>query len=192
MLKKIIVAALIVTSAVFAQISIGARAAVNYGTIWGDHTDEVKGGVGFNAGAAAKIDILPLITFVPGVEVELRRVSADAVFYDEFSYSFWYLDFPLLARFNIIPMFFADAGLNIGFNLVASQTTKISGVEKTEDVENVKTVDFGIVLGGGVSVLPNLDINLRAVIGFADMVDDFGDVGTKNLRFQAGVTYWFM
>lgn len=192
MLRKIIVAALIVTSAVFAQISIGARAAVNYGTIWGDHTDEVKGGVGFNAGAAAKIDILPLITFVPGVEVELRRVSADAVFYDEFSYSFWYLDFPLLARFNIIPMFFADAGLNIGFNLVASQTTKISGVEKTEDVENVKTVDFGIVLGGGVSVLPNLDINLRAVIGFADMVDDFGDVGTKNLRFQAGVTYWFM
>ena len=146
MLKKIIVAALIVTSAVFAQIGVGGRAAVNYGTVWGDHTDEVKGGFGFNAGAAAKIDILPLITFVPGVEVELRRVSADAVFYDEFSYSFWYLDFPLLARFNIIPMFFADAGLNIGFNLVASQTTKISGESKTEDVENVKTVDVGMVL----------------------------------------------
>lgn len=192
MLKKIIVAALIVTSAAFAQISIGGRAAVNYGTVWGDHTDEVKGGFGFNAGAAAKIDILPLITFVPGVEVELRRVSADAVFYDEFSYAFWYLDFPLLARFNIIPMFFAEAGLNLGFNLVASQTTKISGESKTEDIENVKTVDFGFVIGGGVTVIPNLDINLRAVIGFADMVDDFGDVGTKNLRFQAGVTYWFM
>ena len=89
-------------------------------------------------------------------------------------------------------MFFAEAGLNLGFNLVASQTTKISGESKTEDIENVKTVDFGFVIGGGVTVIPNLDINLRAVIGFADMVDDFGDVGTKNLRFQAGVTYWFM
>lgn len=188
MLKKIIIAALLVTSAVFAQISIGGRAAVNYGTAWGENTDDIKWGIGFNAGAAAKIDILPIITFVPGVEVELRTVSADS----PFAYSFWYLDFPLLARFSIIPMVFADVGVNIGFNLIASEKKKIAGETITEDVEEAKTVDFGFIVGGGVSVIPNLDINVRIVLGIADMMEDFGDIGSKNLRFQAGVTYWFL
>ncbi|MBR3073798.1 porin family protein [Fibrobacter sp.] len=192
MLKKIIIAALLVTSAVFAQISIGGRAAVNYGTAWGENTDDIKWGIGFNAGAAAKIDILPIITFVPGVEVELRTVSADSPFADELSYSFWYLDFPLLARFSIIPMVFADVGVNIGFNLIASEKKKIAGETITEDVEEAKTVDFGFIVGGGVSVIPNLDINVRIVLGIADMMEDFGDIGSKNLRFQAGVTYWFL
>lgn len=192
MLKKIIVAALLVASAAFAQISIGGRAAVNYGTAWGENSDDVKWGIGFNAGAAAKIDILPIITFVPGVEVELRTVSVDSPFSDELSYSFWYLDFPLLARFSIIPMVYAEAGVNIGFNLIASETNKVAGQETTEDVEDAKTVDFGFIIGGGVSVIPNIDINVRIVLGIADMREDFGDVGSKNLRFQAGVTYWFL
>ena len=116
----------------------------------------------------------------------------DSPFSDELSYSFWYLDFPLLARFSIIPMVYAEAGVNIGFNLIASETNKVAGQETTEDVEDAKTVDFGFIIGGGVSVIPNIDINVRIVLGIADMREDFGDVGSKNLRFQAGVTYWFL
>ena len=41
MLKKLILAALVVTSAVFAQnnIKVGARAAGTFGTAWGENTD---------------------------------------------------------------------------------------------------------------------------------------------------------
>lgn len=35
MFKKIILAALVVTSAVFAQVHVGGRAAANYGFQWG-------------------------------------------------------------------------------------------------------------------------------------------------------------
>ena len=195
MFKKIILAALIVTSAAFAQfqLHVGGRAAFNFGTIYGDTPEGVswKWGPGFNAGAAAKMDITPLVTFVPGLEVELRTASADIPFYDKSSFAFWYIDFPLLARFNITPQFFADAGLSVNFNIVAQQTIEFEGVSETDDVEEAKTVDFGFIAGAGFTVIPNLDITLRFVIGLTDMVDDM-EMSTKNLRAQLGVTYWFM
>ena len=191
MLKKIIVAALVVTSAVFAQTNIGARAAFNFGNIWGDNTEDAQWGAGFNAGVAAKIDLTPMIAFVPGIEVDLRRITEDAPLFDEVSYSFWFIDMPFLARFNITPQLFADAGLNLGFNLKASQTIKLGGDSETNDVDNAKSVDVGLVVGAGFTMIPNFDINFRFLLGFTDMVD-MENVGSKNLRFQAGVTYWFM
>lgn len=195
MFKKIILAALIVTSAAFAQfqLHVGGRAAFNFGTAYGDTPEgfKWKWGPGFNVGAAAKMDITPLVTFVPGLEVELRTASADVPFVDKASYSLWYLDFPLLARFNITPQFFADAGLSVNFNLVAKETTEFGGLSETNDIDEIKTVDFGFVAGAGFTVIPKLDVTLRFVIGLTDMIDDMG-LGSKNLRAQLGVTYWFM
>ena len=86
MFKKIILAALIVTSAAFADFfSVGARAAANFGTAWGDDADDATWGVGFNAGVALKIDILPVITIIPGLEVDYRRLGEETSFSDGFS-----------------------------------------------------------------------------------------------------------
>lgn len=193
MLKKFILAVLIVASASFAQlhIHVGGRAAVNYGTIWGDGTDVAKWGVGFNAGATAKMAVNPMIDFVSGLEVELRRFSVDWFLYDDWSFSFWYIDLPLLARFNINPQFYADAGLNLAFNIVASETTKSLGHTTTDDVDGSQSVDLGFVIGAGFNVMPNLDVNVRALLGFTNMIGYGDDFASKNLRFQLGVTYWF-
>ena len=58
-------------------------------------------------------------------------------------------------------------------------------------IDEIKTVDFGFVAGAGFTVIPKLDVTLRFVIGLTDMIDDMG-LGSKNLRAQLGVTYWFM
>ena len=55
----------------------------------------------------------------------------------------------------------------------------------------MNTIDLGLVAGVGYTVIPNLDINVRLAIGLSNMVDE-SEVGSKNLRFQAGVSYWFM
>lgn len=193
MLKKIILAAFVMTSAVFAQfqLHVGGHAAFSYGTIWGENTDIAKWGVGFNAGAATKLEITPMVTFVPGIEVDLRTISIDPIFVEEQSYSFWYIDLPLLARFNITPQFFAEAGLNIGINIIASETTKALGVTETVDMEGAQTIVLDFIAGAGFTVIPNLDINLRFLLGLTNMVD-IDDYGSKNMRLQAGVTYWFM
>ena len=81
MLKKLILAALVVTSAVFAQnnIKVGARAAGTFGTAWGDNTDllEIGWGAGFNVGADAKIVVNPMLSVVAGLGIDYRRISWD-------------------------------------------------------------------------------------------------------------------
>ena len=191
MLKKIILAALIVTSAAFAQVQIkvGGRAAFNYGTIWGNNTDIAKWGPGFSAGVSAKKDMTPLVTLVSGLEVDLRKISVDPVLYEEQSFSFWYIDLPLMARFNVTPQFFADAGLNFGFNFIASEKVKTALGTENNDID-APTVALDLIAGAGFAVIPNLDVNLRILFGFTNMSED-EDFDSKNLRFQLGVTYWF-
>lgn len=205
MFKKVILAALVVTSAVFAQINVGARAAFNFGTFWGDDAENATWGAGFNAGVNAKIPINPMLSIVSGLEVDYRRISDEAsdeymgrTQTDEMTLSMWYLEIPALLRINATPQFFIDAGLSVAFNLADNQhlesTTEYQGTKKTVSSDSdfssgVETVELGLVVGAGYAVNQNLDINLRFALGLTKVAKG-GDV--KNMRLQAGVTYWFM
>lgn len=190
MFKKVILAALVVTSAVFAQINVGARAAFTFGTSWGGGDGDKNWGAGFVAGVDAKVPINPTLAFVPGVEAELRRIS-DEYGNVENALSMWYLDIPLLLRINATPQFFIDVGLGVGFNLSSEMTVDGPGYSHSYDCDDqMETVDLGLIAGVGFAVMPNLDVNIRANVGFTEMAKDAE--GSKNLRFQAGVTYWFM
>lgn len=205
MFKKVILAALVVTSAVFAQINVGARAAFNFGTFWGDDAEDVTWGAGFNAGVNAKIPINPMLSLVSGLEVDYRRISDEATeeemgatLTEEMTLSMWYLELPVLLRINATPQFFIDAGLTVAFNLAdnrhSEQTLEYQGRKETRSSDNdfsdgVETVELGLVVGAGYAVNQNLDINARFGLGLTK-VGKGGDV--KNMRFQAGVTYWFM
>lgn len=205
MFKKLILAALVVTSAVFAQVNVGGRAAFNFGTFWGDDAENATWGAGFNAGVNAKIPINPMLSLVSGLEVDYRRISDEAsdeymgrTQTDEMTLSMWYLELPVLLRINAAPQFFIDAGLSIAFNLADNQhmetTMEYQGRKQTTSSdsdfsEGVETVELGLVVGAGYAVNQNLDINLRFALGLTT-VGKGGDA--KNMRFQAGVTYWFM
>jgi len=216
MLKKLILAALLASSAVFAQLPfhIGGRAAVNYGTAYGADSDVAHWATGFNAGVAAKITALPLLTIVSGVEIDLRRINVKENYTDDYSYfsndnmlSIWYLDIPVVARYNIIPLIYVDAGLAFGFNLSSNmhvdeiethETRGVLAIERT-DVdysEYLKRLDVGLILGAGVSVLPGmLDVDARIVVGlnsFIDHNEEGLEKTVKHVRMQLGVTYWFL
>ena len=271
MLKKLILAALVVTSAVFAQnnIKVGARAAGTFGTAWGDNTDllEIGWGAGFNVGADAKIVVNPMLSVVAGLGIDYRRISWDygemmkktigAFVDDDYGYSgygyggysssqyqkamnimystkvtfsFLYIDIPVVARISPVPNFFIDAGAYLGINVSASATAEVEsvGYEYTEDLDSdmKKTMDFGLIAGLGYSVTDKIDIYFRAVFGLTNMIDmdkvgshftssddddssssygsyssyedeedegdSFVDFGFKNMRFQLGLTFWFM
>jgi len=210
MFKKIILAALIVTSAAFADFfSVGARAAANFGTSWGDDADDATWGVGFNAGVALKIDILPVITIIPGLDVDYRRVggeenssSEDYKVSSEETLSMWYLDVPVLARVKLIPLVYLDAGVQFSFNLSANrdyetETSIANGVTEKESGDEsfskyINTMDIGLVVGAGVSLLDKLDVDFRLVLGLNSYTDkDEIGVSMKHMRMQAGVIYWF-
>lgn len=89
MLKKNILAALVVASAVFAEnqaqnnvlanMKFGAHAAFNYGTVWGENTDKLKfgWGAGFTGGLDLKFAISPKVFFLTGLEYEYRSIDWD-------------------------------------------------------------------------------------------------------------------
>ena len=211
MFKKIILAALIVTSAAFADFfNVGARAAANFGTAWGDDAKDAKWGVGFNAGVALKIDILPVITIIPGLEVDYRRVGEEENYSDGTLYEYvtdetlgmWYLDIPVLARVKLIPMVYLEGGVAFSFNLSATMDydeteTKPNGETEKESGDMsyskfVNTMDIGLIVGAGVSLLDKLDVDFRLVLGLNSYTDkDEVGVSMKHLRMQAGVIYWF-
>ena len=145
------------------------------------------------------------------------------------TFSFLYIDIPVVARINPVPNFFIDAGAYLGINVSASATAEVEsvGYEYTEDLDSdmKKTMDFGLIAGLGYSVTDKIDIYFRAVFGLTNMIDmdkvgshftssdddssssygsyssyedeedegdSFVDFGFKNMRFQLGLTFWFM
>ena len=213
MFKKIILAALIVTSAAFADFfSVGARAAANFGTAWGDDADDATWGVGFNAGVALKIDILPVITIIPGLEVDYRRMGGEQDYSTGVSdvstdqtLGMWYLDIPVLARVKLIPMVYLEGGVAFSFNLSATldyedtETTIATGKTEKESGDMsyskfVNTMDIGLIVGAGVSLLDKVDVDFRLVLGlnsYMDETDEGYSLSMKHMRMQAGVIYWF-
>ena len=251
MLKKIILAAVLVVGFVFAQNSMkfGAHAAGSIGTAWGSNTDliEIGWGGGFNVGVDAKFVVNPKFSVIAGVAADYRRVFWDygaffkkmlspymteeygygpqyedmvkKLFSIEATFSFLYVDVPVIARMNLAPNFFLDAGIDLGFNVIASVSSKVDGKEESDDIESsmVSAVDFALITGLGYSITDNIDVYFRAVFGLVNMIDfdkattdgpgttnsyydddDDDDYESslkydfKNMRFQLGVTFWFL
>ena len=98
-----------------AQVNVGGRLAVTMSTFKGDQTDDFSLGLGFNAGVAAKYSFNQMFAAVPELGVDFRRVTNSEA--DDFTFSAWVLQIPLMFRANLTPQFYAEAGPSIAFIL---------------------------------------------------------------------------
>lgn len=185
-------------SASFAgDISVGARAAANFGTVWGDNAEDAPWGFGFNAGVDGKIGINDMISVVPEVGVALHRASDD-----DQTWSSWAIEVPVMARVNVTPQFFLEVGPSFNFVLTGEMETDMGGITETidygsDEIDGLNVFEFAIDAGLGFSVMPNLDVNFRFAMGLTSIIDMDMGYGMKvddfkNMGFQLGVTYWFM
>ena len=179
-MKKIILlaaAVLMAASASFAQFNLGGRAAINFGTVWGDNTEDVPWGFGFNAGLATKIGINDMFAVAPEVTIDLRR-SSDAVI----TWSTWAIDIPVLARINLMPALYLEVGPQ--FAIILSSEAEMDYLLGTTtinygDADILNTFEIGLAAGAGYSITPNLDVNFRLALGFTSILDD-----SKNDDFE--------
>lgn len=192
MLKKIILAAVVAATASFAQINFGVHAGVDINTLWGDDTEDAASGIGFQAGAAAKISLPMLpITIAPEVLIDMRNYDLR----EDVTTTEWALDIPVLVRFSLLPILYLEAGPELAFNLSTS-TDYGSKVTVKADDDNFNTVEFDLVFGVGTGILPLVDIDFRVILGLTNIYDDESIAGTseldiKNMQFALGATYWF-
>lgn len=200
-LTLILAAVLMATGLSFAQINVGGRAALNFGTLYGDDADDAPWGLGFAAGVSAKIGLASNMSIVPDVDINLRR-NAD----DEATWSVWALEIPVMFRFNATPELFLEAGPMISFLLSGELSYEDDNVEAAAEEfgtpdygDYLNTFEFGLAFGAGYAVMPNLDINARFNLGLTSEIEEidmgmFGkmEIIQKNMQIQVGATYWFM
>lgn len=192
MFKKIILAALFVASFVSAE-TIGIHAAGTMSSLWGDDADGISSKIGFNAGFAGKVAFKDLpITIAPEVLIDMRRVGSDDD--DDFTLTEWALDIPVMVRFEVLKLFFVEAGPSFDFNLNTSSETKV--LNKTVETDyDENTFEFGLAFGVGTDIIPMVDIDFRVNLGLTDIFDkpDYGNqVDASNLQFALGVSFWIM
>lgn len=194
MFKKIILAALLVATASFAQLGFGVHAAGTMSSLWGEDAGNSASGMGFSAGATAKIGI-PFIAVVPEVLIDMRNYTLDDD--GDVTLTQWDLEIPVMVRLSILPILFVEAGPTFAFNL--SSTEEIDGKEYELPDDAFNSFEFGLAFGLGTGIIPMLDIDFRVNLGLTKVLADYDlpMIGTveapeiKNLQFALGVSYWF-
>ena len=192
---RIIAGALFATGLASAQVQMGGHAAVNFSTLWGDGASEkeIPWSLGLTAGAAAKVAVNEKVSVVPELDVDWRR-QKDA----EYTWNTWALELPVLARYNVMPQMYFEAGPQFALLLFSEMEQDFGSHIETTDFSKIDALhrfEIGIDVGIGCSVSPNLDLSIRYGVGLTSIIDgkkfDDDDQAFKNMQIQVGGIYWF-
>ena len=197
-----------------AQINVGGRLGVNMSNFRGEQTDDFSFSLGFNAAVAGKYTINSMFSAAPELGIDFRRVTNSEE--DDFTFSAWVLQIPLMFRANLTPQFYAEAGPSIAFilsseadydapeiddeKLAAVQDYIGSVINEFDMYKNTNTLEIGIAAGLGYTVIPNLDVNFRFIMGFTNIFEDVDmgplvgkqEIDVQHMQFSLGATYWFL
>jgi len=197
-----------------AQVNVGGRLAATMSNFKGDKTEDFSMGLGFNAGVAAKYTFNQMFAAAPELGIDFRRVTNSEA--DDFTFSAWVLQIPLMFRANVTPQFYAEAGPSIAFILsseadydepeiaedlrAAAKEILGDAINEFDMYKNTNTFEFGIAAGLGYTVIPNLDVNFRFIMAFTNLFEDVDmgplvgkkEIDVQHMQFSLGATYWFL
>ena len=195
-ISRIFAGALLTTGLASAQVQVGGHAAVNFSTLWGDGAaeKEIPWSLGLTAGAAAKVAVNEKVSVVPELDIDWRRQKND-----EYTWNTWAIELPVLARYNVMPQMYFEAGPRLALLLSSELQQDLDNliVETTNFGKNdaLNRFEVGIDVGVGYSVTPNLDIDIRYGVGLTSIIDgkkfEAEDQSFKNMQIQVGAIYWF-
>lgn len=165
--------------------------------------------LGFQAGIFKAFDLSYRLQIQPEIFFALRGGDAGSTFvYDDIVYKIkiYYVEFPLILKYRIWTKGAFSAGIFAGpyaaLKLKAEKQTVIWKVKKKTALDNVKTLDYGLVFGlGGAYDLSSGQVllELRSGFGLKNMMDVLpGTIRlypdkerTRNFYFSVIVGYGF-
>ena len=193
---------LVLTTSAFAQQvkGKGFKLGLNVASITGEDVEDPEPKAGFVGGAYITIEMNDVFSIQPellfsmkGAYFEDKDYYGDEYIKVEEKDTFYYLEVPVLARFDINAhndlkpsLFFGPA---LSFNMSAKYDMDIEmythdyGLEKGStdgDIDDFSAIDFSLVFGAGIQ-FNRFIIDARYDIGLADIVED-KDI--KNLAFS--------
>jgi hypothetical protein len=159
---------------------------------FGSSDVDIKRRTGVVVGAFVSIDVNDRFAVQPEVLYVMKGATAtDGV--NEARIELSYIDIPILARFTPSPgnPFYVVAGPSVNFNVSAKLVDVVPADVEVDIDEDVKDVEFGVVLGAGLG-FGRFFTEGRYVAGVSNIADDPEiDASVRNRSFVilAGVRF---
>jgi len=154
----------------------------------------VKIGYGFGGGLVTTVSLTSKLSFVSELNFLYRKPvilsASEDGHKEEVHIAEIAISIPIMFQLALaegIP--YLAAGVQIDSPISPKATVKSDGEEKTVDANGRVSTDFGIVLGVGYLVTPNVGVDARAVIGLTSPFKSQDDGGLN--QYGAGLTYYF-
>ncbi len=202
-----ILAILMFSSALFAgevgEIHYGIKGGVGLAKAWGDDVpDEAAFKLGANVGAFMNYRVHEMFVVQPEVFYAMKGWKIDVTDGDEISVKMDYIDIDVLAKLTIPMEGMIKPSIFVGPFVGINMTADSEVGDETFEIDNAKSTDFGIVLGGGVDyemengMMILLDIrysmgmvNLFEVPEEAEEGAEEDVVKSNSIIFMAGVAF---
>lgn len=169
------------------EVKFGAKAGVNFASIGGDDTGDLKSRTAFHVGAMAEIGISDKFAVQPELLYSSVGAKADE---GDGELKLDYISVPVMAKYMVAEGFSLEAGPQIGLLLSA----KSEGGGESEDVKDfVNGLDLGIGVGASYRMDSGLNFGARYSLGLSNINDFEGsdDFKNQNNVFQISVGYFF-
>lgn len=201
-MKKLFLGAAIAMSTLSFAQTFGVKGGLNLSTIsnsdnafeTGETDVDSKSKAGFNAGVFVNIPVGESFSVQP--EVLYNALGTKITGDDEegndnaLTLNLDYISVPVMFQYNVVPQFYLEAGPQ--FSFLVNSKLKLNDKEQDLNDDSFNSFDFGVGLGAGFNITPQLGVNARYVAGFTDVIkDNPTDDKFKNNAFQVGLTFKF-
>lgn len=208
-MKKVMVACAVLALLMFSSVVIagevgeihyGIKGGVGLAKAWGDDVpDDAKFKLGANVGAFMNYRLHEMFVIQPEVFYAMKGWEVEPEGLDAITVKMDYVDIDVLAKLTvpmegmIKPCVFA--GPYLGINITADQEVG----DESQEIENAKSTDFGVVLGAGVDfemengIIIILDVRYSlGLMNVFEAPEDDGDepnVKNNSIIFMGGVAF---
>lgn len=159
----------------------GAKAGLNVSSLGGDANLSYDAKTGFHIGGVLEIPFSDELIIQP--EALISYQGSGGFFQDDLN--FWYLNVPVMAKYNVWDELYIEAGPYLGLLLSNNVDRNISGTGASFDATN--GIDLGLGIGAGYRLDDNFYFQARYSAGFINVIED---VNSKNRVFAISVVYF--
>jgi hypothetical protein len=184
------------------RMQVGPKASLNISNLSGDDIEDVDSKTGFGGGVffmyqfSKMFGIQPEAYYTMKGAMEKLEIQGTTV---DITYTFDYVEVPLLLKLLIPiensavnPAIFA--GPFVGFNTTAKIKAEADGQSAEEDIEDVKSTEFGLAFGGGIGFPVGnneLGFDIRYILGLTTLDDSADEADVKNSVINFNVYFGF-
>ena len=185
-----------------AQMQIGPKAGLNIANVGGDDAGSPDSKMGFAGGFFFMYQFSNMFAIQPEAYYTMKGAKEKESFEGvtvEATLSLDYIEVPLLLKLiipiqgsSVHPAIFA--GPAVGFKTTAKAKLEAGGESIEEDLEDIKSTDFGLVFGGGVGFPVGnneLGLDVRYILGLSTWDDSADPADLKNNVINFNVYFGF-